>query len=146
MNVLLHLIILFIFVFALLMLNIPKLQHDQYIMNKLYIFFGIFIFEFLVNIFIPIYKKCIVDLGKVVSNSLQTALVGTLAYSIFNDLAWSQSSIIPDAENKTARNLVITVFITASVAIIYFFQLIFASTVPKANDCLNNIYKNGDKN
>ena len=141
MNILLHLIILFVFVFALLMFNIPQIQNDQYIKQKLYIFFGIFIFEFLTNIFITVYRKCIVDLRKVVSNSLEAALVATLAYSIFNDLSWSESSIIPSTDNKIATNLVIAIMITAFLAVTYLLQSFLNKAAPSVNDCLNNIYQ-----
>ena len=140
MNIIVHLIILFIFVFALLMLNIPHLESNQYIKQKLYIFFGIFLFDLLISIFVTIYRKCIVDIGKVVRNSLLTALIGTIAYSIYNDLTWSNSKFIPDPNNKVATNLTITIIITGFIAVSYFFEIIFGSTIPKMNDCLNNIY------
>jgi hypothetical protein len=145
MHIFIHLLILFIFVFALLMLNIPQIEHDSYIKMKLYIFSSIFLFEMLISIFITIYNKCIVNIGKIARQSLQSALVATVAYSIYNDMVLMSSSLLPDQENVPANNLMITVIITAFVAFNYFIEIIFSNTIPNVNDCLNTIYP-GKKN
>lgn len=140
MNILIHIVITFIFVFVLLMLNIPHLQQDAFLKYKLYIFTGVFIFEFCVGIFTAIYKKCIINIGLIVRESLQSALIATLAYGIFNDLVWSSSPLIRGTNTKFKRNLYMTVVITLFVTLGYFFDIVLSSVSPKANDCLNTVY------
>jgi hypothetical protein len=140
MHVVVHIIILFIFVFALLMLNIPRIEHDSYIKMKLYIFTSIFLFEMIISIFISIYKKCIVNIGKIAKQSLLSALVATVAYSIYNDMVFMNEPFLLNQESNLTRNLTITVIITAFIALSYFIEIIFTNTIPNVNDCLNTIY------
>lgn len=137
MNTLFNIIILFIFVFVLLMLNIPQIEGDQYIKQKLYIFFGVFLFEFIVNLFIAIYKKCIINLKKIAKDSLLTALIATIGYSVYNDLVWSKSSLIPEEDNITGRKLTATIIITLFVASGYLIEALFNTAVPKLNGFIN---------
>jgi hypothetical protein len=140
MHLFIHLIILFIFVFVLLMLNIPQIAENSYIKMKLYIFVGIFIFEFIVTIIMTLYKKCIIDIGKIAKNSLQIALIAVVAYSICNDLEWNDNPLIAN-HDLTAKNLAITVVITAFIVFGYFIEMIFTNGAPHINDCINNIYQ-----
>lgn len=140
MHIFIHIVILFIYVYVLLLLNIPQIALDDNIKFKLYIFGGIFLFEFIVNLIITVYKKCIVDIGRIVKNSLYTALVATVAYSVYNDLVWTSSSLIMDQTNKHVRNMTITVIITAFIALGYFMEIALTDQIPGLNDCINTIY------
>ncbi|XWV26500.1 putative orfan [Tupanvirus soda lake] len=140
MHIFIHLIILFIFVFALLMLNIPQIERNNYIMMKLYIFVGIFIFEFIVTIILMLFRKCVIDVGKIAKSSLESALVAVVAYSIYNDLVWNSNPLVEGHDTETIQNLAITVIITAFIAFGYFLEVIFTDKVPGMNDCLNTIY------
>ena len=130
---LIHLIILFIYVFALLTLNIPQIATDQYLKTKLYIFGGVFLFEFVVTLIVTIYKKCLVDVARIAKASLLAALVATVGYSIYTDIF--------TIEKPFAQNLSIAIVITASVAIGYLVDGLLTSASPGLNDCLNNIYQ-----
>lgn len=145
MYLFIHIIILFIYVFALLMINIPQIANDDYIKMKLYIFVGIFIFEFIVTIIILLLKHCIINLGKVVRNSLQSALIAVVAYSIYNDLLWSNSPLVINLNNEKKQKLAITVIITAFIALGYFLEIALTNHVPTLNDCLNTIYPHKNK-
>lgn len=140
MYILAHLIIIFIFVFTLLMINIPHIERNNYIMMKLYLFVGIFIFEFIIGIITTLIRRCIIDISKITRSSLQTALVAVVAYSIYNDLEWSANPFIASLNTPVKQNLAISVIIIAFVTIGYFIEMIFTSNVPGINDCLNNIY------
>ena len=140
MNIFIHLVTLFIFVYILLMLNIPHIDSNNHIMMKLYIFAGIFIFELVVALITTMYRKCIINIGKIFRNSLLAALIGVVAYSIYNDLVWKNSSLTAKHENAKIRNLIITILITAFIAIVYFMEIAVTNKTPGINDCLNNIY------
>jgi hypothetical protein len=142
MNIFIHLLILFIFIFALLMMNIPQIAEDQYIQQKIYIFFGIFIFEFIVSIFITIQRKCVIKLSVAAKSSLQSALVAVVAYSIYNDLDRTGNEWITSYKTDQQRGLVISVMITLFITAGYFLEMLFTDVGPKANDCLNGLYKN----
>jgi hypothetical protein len=140
MHIFIHLIILFIYVFVLLTLNIPQIAHDDYIKMKLYIFVGIFIFEFIVTIILTLLKRCLINVGKIARNSLQSALIAVVAYSIYNDLVWSKNSLVTGQENSKRENFTITVMITTFIALGYFLEIILTDHIPGINDCLNTIY------
>lgn len=140
MYIFINLIFLFIFVFVLLMINIPQIQHDENIKFKLYIFVGIFIFEFIFQLITIIYKSCVIDIGKIAKNSLQSALIAVIGYSIYTDLILSSSPIIPNQDSDKMKNFTITVLITVFIALGYFIDIAFTNTIPGVNDCLNKIY------
>jgi hypothetical protein len=140
MHIFIRLVILFIFVFALMMLNIPQIECDNFLKYKLYIFCGIFMFEFIIDIFLAIYKKCIIDINKIIINSLQSALIATVAYAVYNDLIWMSSPLIKGQDTILTQNLGISVIITLFMALGYFFEMIFVDITPGMNDCLNTIY------
>lgn len=144
MHIIIRLIILFIFVFVLLMLNIPQISENNFIMMKLYIFVGIFIFEFIVTVLISYFKRQLFDVGKIAKNSLLSALVATVAYSIYNDITWYNAEQSSSGQfvkgTRSVQNLTISVIITAFMAINYFLDSVFANESPQINDCLNKIY------
>ena len=140
MHILVHIIILFIFVFVLLLFNFPQLESNQHIKQKLYIFAGIFIFEFIISLIIAFYKKCIIDFRKIAKNSLQSALLGAIAYSVYNDLVWSNNPWIPLQNNDITKNLTISILITVFITMGYLFDYVLMGTAATVNDCLNTIY------
>jgi hypothetical protein len=88
----LRLIILFVFVFALLLLNIPQLNESDYPSQKLYIFSGVFIFEFVTITFLSIYHRRVIDIGKIVKESFLSALLAAVGYSVWTDFQVPESS------------------------------------------------------
>ena len=101
---------------------------------------AIFVFEFIVTLIITLFKKCIINIGRIARDSLQSALIAVVGYSIYNDLQWSSSPLVEGHDKPNVQNLAITVIITAFIAFGYFIEIIFTDKVPGMNDCLNNIY------
>lgn len=141
MHLFIHLIMLFIFVYVLLLLNIPQIEENSYIKMKLYLFFGVFMFEFIVNIIIALFQRCVINISKISRNSLFSALVAVVGYSIYNDLIWSSNPLINDQASNTTKKLTITTIIIAFISLGYFIDIMFSNNVPGINDCLNNIYR-----
>lgn len=137
MHLLIHILIIFIFVLALLFLNFPKLQDDDYLKQKLYIFCGLFILEFILSLVTTIYQKCIIDIGKIVRESFQSALLGVVGYAIYTDLVWKGVSWTKD-QTYIVKKLTLSILITALVSGGYLINSFFS---PGLNDCLNTIYQ-----
>lgn len=129
-----ELVITFVFVFALLMLNFPQLQYDEVIKQKIYLFTSIFIFYCVGSICILLYQRQIIDIKKILKNSLQTGLLAVVGYSIYRDCEEvSESSVL--------TNLKASVIIIAFVAVGYIFDSLVTNKNSEMNDCLNLLYK-----
>ena len=102
------LLILFIYIFILLVINIPKLADNHYLGKKLYLFFGLFIFEFIVTTADAFYNKVTIETKKTVRSSLLTALVGTLSYSLYLD-AWETPNMEIDMKQDVITSAVVTI-------------------------------------
>jgi hypothetical protein len=134
------LIILFIYVLALMSFNLLRLSDNDFIRIKIYIFSGIFLFEFILDICIKLYKQQIIDLVQITKNSLESALVATLAYCIYSDMVCMNYSFVDNLDTSNKQNLFVTSLITFAIAISYLINSFFATISPKINDRLNVIY------
>jgi len=117
MQLYVKLIILFIFVYALLLLNILQISDKNIIGKKMYLFVGLFTFEFIISGLAAFYNKTMIDAKKNIKNSLETALIGTLSYSIYLD-TW-------DKQDKTIgaqQNILSSIFVTGGIATGYLIE------------------------
>lgn len=166
-----RLVILFIFVLSLLIMNIPNLDDNDNLSKKLYIFCGVFMFEFIISIATTLYNKKIIDIGKIVKYSLQSSLFAALGYSIWSDINTQNvnlpnssiqnnneipqnmeefSKTVPNSSsginnanemNNVFDNLKLTTMITLLVASGYGIDHVFKENQACLNDCLNMIYE-----
>uniref|UniRef100_A0A6C0LRN5 Uncharacterized protein n=1 Tax=viral metagenome TaxID=1070528 RepID=A0A6C0LRN5_9ZZZZ len=141
MNVIIHLLILFIFIVTILILNIPKINEKNNISMKIYIFISIFLFEFFVDIFNTVTKKCVINLNKITRASLQAALIAVVAYSIYIDVLQSSNSFVTHFNSNKSRKIIIAIFITVFLLFNYLIEEILMKVYPKMNDYLNDFYK-----
>lgn len=141
MNILIYLITLFIFIYALLILNIPQIAHGNHFKFKLYIFSGVFIFEFIIEIFMAVHNKHLINIGKITKNSILVALISTVAYSVYNDVSRNSNYLIANQNDPYIQNLVATIIIIMFVACGYFIETVITSNSPKINDYINKIYQ-----
>lgn len=140
MYILIHFIILAIYVYVLLLLNFPKIRYDDFIMTKLYVFGGVFMFELIIGIVRKIYNRCVIDLGQIAKESLQSALFAAIAYSVYTDLVLTSNPYVSKYNTEMSERLARTVLITAFVMISYTLDNLLTSRMAKANDCLNLLY------
>lgn len=138
MNFIVKLIVLYIFVVALLFISTSNLSKNKYLMQKLYIFSGIFIFEIIVQTLSIMYKKQLICTSKIILNSFISALLAVFAYSIYNDLVWNSNEFIQKL-NLTEKNLLIAALITIFVCFGYILQTLLLRHSFMANDCLNKL-------
>jgi len=150
-----RIIILFLFTAILVSYNIPKISRDSHVSFKIYIFFGIFLFELLSGIFIRMYNTQIVDTEQIIRQSITSGLIGVVAYSIYTDLTTDcksstrsfsddglgskhTSEPITDTINK--QNLLIALLITFGIGINYGIEQLLRTISPEINDRLDNAY------
>jgi hypothetical protein len=137
MNIFIHLVLMLIFIYALLLLNIPGIEYDNYLSRKLYLFFGVFLFEVIIVIILRAYKKCTINMTLIVKNALIVALIAVVGYSIYNDLLLMQSPLILNQTSPNIRYLAVSSLIVFLVAICYFIEMLFTSSSTD-NDCIAN--------
>lgn len=127
-----HLIILAIYTFLLIHLNMPHLGPMDHLSWKIYIFLGIFIFEFVVNLIVTIHAKRLVNIKKIVQDSLIVGLLAMVAYSVFCDISYKF--------DVSYGKIILTVTILFFIAAGYLTENILREVSPKINDPLNTIY------
>ena len=86
MNAFLNIFFIFIFIFAILFFKIPNLDNNNYIIHKIIIFSLLFIFQFALLILSNIKNKCKINVLNIFQSSIETAVIGIIGYSIYNDL------------------------------------------------------------
>jgi len=104
-------IILFAFIFLLLVFNIPKLADNHYFGKKLYLFVGLFVFEFIITTLNAYHNNITIDTKKTIRNSILTALVGVISYSLYLDF-WENRNMEIDTKQNLMTSIVITIGIT----------------------------------
>lgn len=130
-------IILFIFVFALLQLNIPQINQDDHIKFKIYIFFGVFLFDLFVDILSKYYNKKIIDTLQITKNSIYSGLVAVVAYSIYNDLSQRKSPLVEKMDTPIKKNVLVSGLIVSGIGINHLIARVFQNLSPTINDQLN---------
>lgn len=94
MNLFTDALFILIYIFILFCLRMPNIESNNYIKHKVYLFFGIVLFVFILKLIKQIKNKCSVDTNSIIRNSLIYATSGIIGYSIFTDLAhcgWFES-------------------------------------------------------
>lgn len=88
MNTLLKLIIFFIFLFLSILSGIAGKDSNNIIKNKLYLFTGVFIFQFILNLLDEFKKKSRrnLNLNGIISDSIEIAATSVIGYSVYVDL------------------------------------------------------------
>ena len=157
-------LIIFIFVFSLLLLNIPQLEKSDRLGHKLYIFCGVFLFEFITVFCTTMYHKRVIDISRMVKQSLQSALIAVVGYSVYVDLSdireepvvepvmppvegqpESQPTLpIVSDESSLILNLKMTTVIILFISAGYVVDYVFQESKATINDCLNLIYQKTD--
>lgn len=130
MRIILDPLFIFIFVFSLLFLKIINVDNDNYIGHKVMIFTAILIFDFGLQIIKRIRSNCIIKANKVMDDSLKVAIIGTLGYSIFQDLLMMERTkesfaYLKDCHNN--KSAVISGIIALVILIIKIFEMVFQS-------------------
>ena len=85
MNILINIIFLYIFIYALLYYKYPDIENKDYIMHKFILFIMIFLYQMTLKLIYKIYNKCKVNMKEILYNALSTATTAVIGYSIYID-------------------------------------------------------------
>lgn len=142
MDFILHIVIMFIFIFVLLMLNFPKLSSNDYLLTKIYLFVSIFIFESVLQIIFLWRNSKIINFATVLQKSLFSSLFAVVGYSVYCDIAVSKKYSLFNDSDKIVSSGLITVIVVLAMGISYAITTIFTKISPPVDSCLNEIFKN----
>ena len=92
MNLLLNIILMFVFIFLSLIIGVPGTGNNNPIKNKAYLFFGIFIFQLLIDLVEKIRNKCKVEIRDLIQRGVFIATISVIGYSIYIDLSLIEST------------------------------------------------------
>lgn len=121
MNVLLNFVIIFMFIMIVLLLKLPYLGTQNIIVNKFYLFAGIFLLQTIVLTFDKVNQKCKVKTGDILREASKTALLAVVGYSIYIDILLTpgyKRKFLTFIENPR-KNSVMTSFIIAGTVVSY---------------------------
>jgi hypothetical protein len=127
MNILFNLIFLFIFIYISLIIGVPG-TNDNIIKNKLILFIGVFIYQFIVG-FISKISKISKETKKhnikeIFKTSIFTSLISIIGYSLYIDIILM--NLIPNSSinNKFINSAIISVIITSTIGLSKIIELI----------------------
>ena len=113
MNIFINILFLFIYLYSLFFFQIPNLSESNPIINKLFIFIAVFVFQFCLTLIEKIKLKCKIEMERIVNECLIIGLLAVLGYSIYNDLTYlniiDNSSLM--MQNKKINYLYVTLII-----------------------------------
>ncbi|VVU95051.1 hypothetical protein CPAV1605_776 [seawater metagenome] len=133
MNTLSKLIIFFIFLFLSILSGLTGKDNNNIIKNKLFLFTGVFIFQFILNL-IDEYKKRnryrTIKLNDILIDSVQVSAMAIIGYSVYVDLLLMPSThnfIKPYIGNKVKNSASISCVILFFVSVFILFKKIITS-------------------
>jgi RsiW-degrading membrane proteinase PrsW (M82 family) len=85
MSILFNALVIFIFVFLALYLDFPVIQKDDALMNKAYLFVGVFALQVILLSVNKIKSKCETTTHDIMKEAMKTALFAVVAYSVYTD-------------------------------------------------------------
>ena len=130
MNILFNIILIYFFLFVAFVVGVPGTNKYNIIQNKLILFIGIFLLQFILLIINKISNNCKVQFKKLAHHSLYNSLISVIAYSIYIDLITMNttkdymSNII---DSKYLRSGLLSAIISISLFVNNFFRIIIGS-------------------
>jgi len=123
MNTFINIFFIFIFIFAILFFKLPNIDNRNRLLNKLILFSMLFIYQFMLLIISKVKNKCKIDFLEVFIYSIETATLGVIGYSIYNDLEYSKIGY--EESLYMTDNKIQYVYIALIIALL----LIFVNTI-----------------
>jgi len=144
MNIFTDILFLFVYILAMLYLEMPNINNTDYPIHKLYLFISIFSYYFIIQLIKKIKNKCTIDALSIMQDSLIISLFCVLGYSIYVDLKYweyTKDYIVPiDPENFTSTlkgYLIVSSIIAIFVMVVQFVKILFGNNI---NECNANSY------
>jgi hypothetical protein len=92
MNIFTDVLFLFVYIATLLYLEIPDIKNKNYPIHKLYLFIGVFVYFYVIELVKNIKNNKKIDPYEIMLDSLWNGLICVLGYSMYVDfLYWDQT-------------------------------------------------------
>ena len=135
MNTLTNIFFVFIFVFMILFYKIFDINDKNYLLHKVIIFSALFVYQYVVLLISKFKNKCRIDYNDILKQSIETATIGIIGYSIYNDLQYSDIPGVSDVVDDKIKYVYITIIITLTLTFINSIKLLFGYT---PYECIKN--------
>ena len=110
MNAFINIFFIFIFIFISLLFKMPNIDNTNYILHKIIIFALLFVYQFLLIIINNIKNQCQINIWTIFHQSLETATIGFIGYSIYTDL--QHMNVITKPSNQNIQYIYIAIIIS----------------------------------
>lgn len=114
MDLLINILLLFVYLIILFYFGIPDITNTNYLMHKALLFVGILIFNYAFYLIKKMKEKNKINYKKLLANSIYYALFGIVGYSIYIDLMYMDFSVGMNIESDNVRfaicSLIISLF------------------------------------
>lgn len=121
MNLLINFIVIYLFVMIMIALKLPYISNENIIVNKLYLFIGVFLLQVVVLTANKLNQKCKASQKDTMKEAAQIALLSIVGYSLYIDIIISpklKSKFISYTE-KPMKNMLLISFIIAGFVTFY---------------------------
>lgn len=112
MNALTNLFFIFIFMLTILYNKIIDIGDMNYILHKIILFALLFICQFTILVISKIKNGCVLNYETIGCQSIETATIGIIGYSIYNDLQHSNVSGMSEISDEKIKYVYIAIIIT----------------------------------
>ena len=127
MNIIVHIIILTIFVYVLLIIDLPNNQKNP-IITKMYLFFGMFLFELIIGLLVGLFRSLKISFREFLRQGALISALVVIAYGIYQDLERIGSGLT--SNDKYVRALIITMISTFMIIVIHIIDMFFTKINP----------------
>lgn len=124
MNIIINILLLFIYLYGLFGSGIPDVCSENLILHKMLIILFIFAFQFLLLLFEKVIWKCKIDISELAYNSFMTSLIGILGYALFIDL-----KIMKKDNPITIRKSVYILYVVISIVFTVLMYKLFSTAL-----------------
>lgn len=121
MNILINIFFIMLFTFTVLSFKCPNISANNPLMAKFILFVALFIFQYILYLIAAIRGKCKIDPAAITGSSIETAAIGIIGYSIYNDI----SPQLANAGGNKMQYLYITIIITFLLTLVNTTKLAF---------------------
>lgn len=128
MNTLTNIFFVFIFMFLILFYKIFDINDKNYLLHKVIIFVALFCYQYVVLLMSKFKNGCKIDYNEILKQSVETATVGIIGYSIYNDLQYADIPGVSEVADDKIKYIYIAVIITLTLTFVNSIKLLFGYT------------------
>ncbi len=135
MNTLTNIFFVFIFMFLILFYKIFDINDRNYLLHKVIIFSTLFIYQYSILLISQFKNKCKINYDEILKQSIETATIGIIGYSIYNDLQYADITGVSEVVDDKIKYVYIAVIITLTLTFVNSIKLLFGYT---PYECIKN--------